>query len=122
MSARMSERSARKRPSSSSATVSVVRLSRPCASAVKCSVRSLVHLTGRPSRSAASAQSGYSRKVKILVPKPPPTSGVITRMRAGSTPSTNLAIVSRMAWTPWLHTVRVHAAPSYWARQERGSR
>ena len=32
-----------------------------------------------------SGTSGYSRNMKILVPKPPPTSGVTTRMRSGAT-------------------------------------
>ena len=56
---------------------------------------------------AASAASAYSRYMKLLVPKPPPTSGVITRTFAGSTFSTWFASVSRKPWTPWLEIVRV---------------
>ena len=48
-------------PSSSSASLAVVMLSRPCASPRKCSVRSAIQRTGRLSRCAASAASAYSR-------------------------------------------------------------
>ena len=70
----MSKRIARKRPSAESATSPVEKLSRPCESPVKWSMRSATHLTGRPRRRAASAASAYSRYMKLLVPKPPPTS------------------------------------------------
>ena len=50
MSATRSISSARKRPLASIAMRPVVTLSRPCASARKCSVRSQIHFTGRPSR------------------------------------------------------------------------
>ena len=74
--------------------------------------------------SAATAQSGYSRYMKILVPNPPPTSGVTTRMRWGSTFRMCLARISRMSWLPWLPRVRVQrfVDASNSATQARGSR
>src|SRR3712207_8837328 len=48
------------RPSRSSATAPRVTLSRPCASARKCSLRSETHLTGRPTAFAARSEEHTS--------------------------------------------------------------
>ena len=87
-------------------------------------MRSAAQRTGRCKCSAATAQSGYSRYMKILVPNPPPTSGVTTRMRWGSTFRMCLARILRMSWLPWLPRVRVQrfVDASNSATQARGSR
>ncbi len=51
------------------------------------SERVSVHLTGRPSWSAAAAATRYSTYMAALGPKPPPTHGHTTRTWPGSRPS-----------------------------------
>ncbi len=118
----MVTRRARNRPWASSAISAVVRLSRPCASPRKCSVRSAAHFTGTPRRCAAMATRGYSRYAKIFVPKPPPTSGVTTRSRSFGQPSTP-ATTSRTSWLPCEPSVSMIrlVCGSTSARQARGS-
>ena len=86
-------------------------------------MRSAIHLTGRFRRRAASAASAYSRYMNVLVPNPPPTSGVITRTLSGLTFSTWFASVSRRLWTPWLEmaSVKISAASSKLATTPRVS-
>ena len=80
-------RSARIRPSPSSASSSAPRAPRPCGAPRKFSSRSSAHFTGRASCSAASAASGASTGSVPLEPKPPPTSGTTTRTDRSSRPS-----------------------------------
>ncbi len=49
------------------------------------SVRVATHFTGRPSRREAHIASASSGKAPPLTPKPPPTSGEITRICASGT-------------------------------------
>src|SRR5512136_163621 len=63
MAAKVFTRSARKWPSSSSASSASVTLSRACASLRKASVRVLIHFTGRPMILEASSTSGVSLKI-----------------------------------------------------------
>ncbi len=84
-------RSARKRPSASSASAASVTLSRPWASAMKDSERVSIHFTGRPTRFEASSVSGPSLNRADFMPKLPPTSPAMTRTRASGTLSTRVA-------------------------------
>ena len=60
-----------------------------------------VHLTGLPSSRAAATQSMSSPKRSALPPKPPPTSGAITRILDSGTPMTTPVKVRRM-WGIWV--------------------
>ncbi len=51
------------------------------------SVRDSCHATGRPSRTAAAAQTRYSPYTRSFAPNPPPTSGATTRTFDRSSPS-----------------------------------
>src|SRR5206468_3711311 len=93
---------ARNLPSSVSAIFAVVTLSRPCASPMKCSERSAAHFTAFFSFRAATANSAYSRYGNSFVPKPPPTSGQITRILSVGILSTFWQRMSRRRWLPWL--------------------
>ena len=89
------------------AIFAVVTLSRPCASPMKCSVRSAAHFTVFFSCFAATASRAYSRYGNSLVPKPPPTSGQITRIFSVGILSTFWHRMSRSRWLPWLPMVSV---------------
>ncbi len=84
----------------------VERWSRPWVSETKDSVRSPIHLTGRPTRRAAQATRACSRYGKIFMPKPPPTSGDTTRIADASTPRIWQS-TSRTPCGPWVETCRV---------------
>ena len=85
-------------------------------------MRSAVHLTGRPSRRAATRSSGYSGYTPPRAPKPPPVSGTTTRRRSGSIPIMWTS-TARMPWADWHPTrsVQRDAAGSYSATADRGS-
>ena len=69
---------------------------------MKCSRRSSVHFTGRPSRRAAQGTSTSSGQgCTILTPKPPPTSGVTTSTRSTGSPSL-AAIACRTLVEVWV--------------------
>src|SRR5438477_12751996 len=65
-------RIARKFPFASVASSAVVTWSRPCASVTNDSLRSAVHLMGRPTRLLAHTSAVSSAHRKILAPNPPP--------------------------------------------------
>ena len=64
---------------------------------MKLSFRSAVHFTGRSSMRASQAMATSSVYTKIFEPKPPPTSGEMTRNLCSGTPRTNAPMISR--WT-----------------------
>ena len=74
------------RPSGSAAASASTVASREWNAACKCSIRSCTHLTGRARRMASAATATSSGKSCIFGPKPPPTSGAITRMRLAAIP------------------------------------
>ena len=80
MSASRSTSSPRIRPSRSAASLSRCHWSRPWCTVMLPSLRDSVHLTGRPSLRAISTASTSSAVTCSLDPKPPPTSGAMTRM------------------------------------------
>ena len=106
----MSTRSARKRPSESSAISAVVTLSRPCASPTKCSLRSASQPTERPSRLAASRTSGYSRYKHVLGAEA--AADVLGDDAQGFAVGILriLAMSPWRMWTPWLPTLSVEPA------------
>ncbi|PYM32325.1 MAG: hypothetical protein DME15_14425 [Candidatus Rokuibacteriota bacterium] len=87
-----------------------------------CSRRSSSHRTGRPKRIVSSGISTSSGYTMSLAPKPPPTSGAITRTRWGSRPSS-----SQTNWRTWCgtwedaHTVSSPAIELYSATRPRVS-
>jgi hypothetical protein len=90
--------------------------------ATRCSRRSSIHRTGRPrclARWATSTSSGYTL---TLGPKPPPTSGAITRTRSSASPSIS-EIRVRTANGTWVedHTVSSSRPPSQAATTPRVS-
>src|SRR5438034_1280265 len=103
MSARMSTRRptivpSRLAPSSTSWTCA-----RPCVMFTMLSERDSIHRTGRPVRTAAAAQTRYSGYTASLAPKPPPTSGAMTRTRSFARPS-HSARSFRMSNGTWVET------------------
>ena len=70
--------------------------SRPWCAASSDSERVSVHLTGLPSFWASATQSISSGSTPILPPKPPPTSGAITRILLSGTPRVTAVMVRRM--------------------------
>ena len=100
-------RMARKLPCASIASSAVVAWSRPCASARNDSLRSAVHLIGRPTRLLAHTSAVSSAYWGIFEPKPPPTSGAITRTFDSGRPSTNAHINNRSRCGFWLERYSV---------------
>ena len=81
---------------------------------MKCSRRSSVHFTGRPSRIAAIGtriSSGHG--CMILTPNPPPTSGAITSTFGSGNPSL-AAIAARTEVAAWVdeYTRRLRSSGS----------
>jgi hypothetical protein len=64
--------------------------SRPWTVARQASERSSIHFTERPSLRAHVMTSMSSAYTSIFEPKPPPTSGAITRVLASGIPSTSV--------------------------------
>ncbi len=74
------------RPSASAASVAVCSWSRPWIIEIMASERVSIHLTGRPHSFEACASAYSSACTLIFEPKPPPTSGAITRTLDSGTP------------------------------------
>ena len=100
-------RIARKFPFASVASSAVVTWSRPCASVTNDSLRSAVHLIGRPTRLLAHTSAVSSAYRKIFEPNPPPTSGAMTRSFDSGSPSTNAPMSSRSTCGFWFATYSV---------------
>ena len=68
--------------------------------AVRFSIRSSIHFTGRPAARASSAQIRRYAGRRLL-PKPPPMSGQLNRMRDCGTPSeaARIEMVSPGRWS-----------------------
>jgi hypothetical protein len=96
------------RPSLLQAASTISSWPRPCIAAWKFSERVSDHLTGRPSLIAASAVSVSSGETSTLLPKPPPTSGAITRVLFSSIPSSAESLVL----TAWGICVEVQSVSS----------
>ena len=86
---------ARRLPSRSPPIVTVWSWARPCTIPVMFSERVSLHRTGRPTCFASHATSANSGSAPILAPKPPPTSGAITRTCSASMPSQPGDLVAR---------------------------
>src|SRR6185369_18001583 len=116
-------RSPRNLPSLSVASSPWVTWSRPCASHRKLSLRSAVHLMAQLCCLAAQVSATSSAYRYILEPKPPPTSGAITRTLCSGRPSTNAVISSRSTCGFWLVTYSVYESSDFWyaATAARGS-
>ena len=89
-------------PFASKAISARVTWSRPCGSHWKVSVRPLIHFTGRPSRFAAHSTMPDSGKILPRRPKPPPTSGEMTRSFSFGTFRISRASPSCTRITPWV--------------------
>ncbi len=87
-------------PAPSKAISASVTWSRPCGSLTKVSVRPARHFTGWPSFLAAHSTIALSGNSLPRRPKPPPTSGEITRSCSFGTRKTNFARPSRTRTTP----------------------
>ncbi len=94
--------------------------SRPWCAVSMLSDRVSVHLIGLRSFCAISTQSISSGSTPILPPKPPPTSGAITRSFDSGTPRVTVVIVRRMCGT-WVAAQIVSCSPVGSTTQERGS-
>ena len=79
-----------------------------------------IHFTGRPRRRASVATATSSGKTCIFSPKPPPTSGAITRTCDSSSRSA-VASAVRMIRGVWLEAQTVSVSPSQAATVPRGS-
>jgi hypothetical protein len=73
--------------------------SRPWCADISDSLRVSVHLTGLPRRRATRRLSTSSGVTCSLPPKPPPTSGAITRSLCSGTPVIIASITRRMCGT-----------------------
>ena len=87
---------------------------------MKFSSRSSAHFTGLPSRSAAAAAAATSGAGVPFDPKAPPTSGRITRIAPGSSPSA-CASPLRVRCTSCAETQATRPSPSGSASTPRGS-
>ena len=94
---------------------------RPCCVVTRSSIRVATHLSGRPSRRASHGMSTSSRYGPPLTPNPPPTSGAMTRTRAGIRPSSR-ATSSRIRWGTCVEDQIVSASSAQRAATPRGSR
>ncbi|MNV43588.1 hypothetical protein D3C71_1353040 [compost metagenome] len=103
-------RMAKNLPSLSIAISAWLTWSRPCASDTKDSLRSATHLMLRLSCLAAQVRHTSSAYRKILEPKPPPTSGAITRTLCSGRPITKAVISSRSTCGFWLLTYSVYSS------------
>ena len=63
-------------------------------------MRSPIHFTGRPNRLAAISTSACSATTVAFMPKPPPTSGVMTRSFCGGIFRSAVAMRSRIVLGP----------------------
>ena len=119
-SCRISSRYAVTRPSRRPPMVTVWRCARPCAMATRFSCRVSAQRAGRPSWRAAQHTTACSGSAPNLAPNAPPTSGVMTRIAAGSSPSI-WASTARVDWAPWFGIQAVSRPPSQAAAAARAS-
>ena len=84
------------------------------------SLRDSVHLTGLPSLRVTSIASTSSAVTCSLEPKPPPTSGAITRMFCSPMPVTR-ASMTRSTCGIWVADQSVNSPPTHVATTARGS-
>ncbi len=96
MSALRSTESPRIRPSRVAATSMSWIWSRPWIVAWKPSLRDSVHFTGRPSLRATTSAMTSSAYTLSFEPKPPPTSGAMTRICCSGMPHVSASISRRM--------------------------
>ena len=82
-------------PFLSTPSLAVITKSRPWTSDTMSSDRVAVHLTGRPSFSAAAPATRCSGYTAAFGPKPPPTQGHTTRSFSGASPRSG-------AYAPWI--------------------
>src|SRR5205823_5260877 len=116
----MRARNPRMAPSAATASSPRAAAPRPWCVVSKSSTRVEIHLTGRPSRRASHGISTSSRYGPPFTPKPPPTSGAITRTRSGARPSSR-ATSSRIRWGTCVEDQMVSAPFSQRAATARGS-
>src|SRR5690348_8633986 len=92
--------------------------SRPCSSANTASLRSQIHLTGRPSRRAAKSTRRCSGYCQPLMPKAPPISAATTLILCVGTLKTRSASMSRTRWGYWTsaYSVKRSSRGSWTAR------
>ena len=93
-----------------------------CGAAIRFSRRSSIQTTVLPVSRAASATASSSGWSGIFCPNPPPTSGVMTRMRASPMPVA-IASLRRSRCGDWVELQKVSSpvAGSYEAAQPRAS-
>ena len=120
MSASRSTSSPRIRPSASAAIVIFCHWSRPWCTVMLPSLRLSVHLTGRPSLRAIRRASTSSAVTCSFDPKPPPTSGAMTRRFCSGMPVTR-ASITRSTCGIWVADHRVNSPPTHEQTTERGS-
>ena len=84
------------------------------------SLRDSVHLTGLPSLRATSTASTSSAVTWSLDPKPPPTSGAMTRMFCSGMPK-NAPSANRSTCGIWVDDQRVTSSATQLATTARGS-
>ena len=122
MSASRSTSNPRILPSRSAASRSRCHWSRPWCTVMLPSLRDSVHLTGRPSLRAISTASTSSAVTCSLDPKPPPTSGAMTRMFCSGIPVTR-ASMTRSTCGIWVDgpegELPAHARADHRARLHR---
>ena len=94
--------------------------SRPWWAVSSDSERVSVHLTGLPSFWATSSVTTSSGATAILPPKPPPTSGAMTRSLCSGSPRVSASIVLRMCGT-WVEDHMTSCSPLGSTTVERGS-
>ena len=120
MSASRSTSNPRILPSRSAASRSRCHWSRPWCTVMLPSLRDSVHLTGRPSLRAISTASTSSAVTCSLEPKPPPTSGAMTRMFCSGMPVTR-ASMTRSTCGIWVADQSVNSPPTHEQTTARGS-
>ena len=120
MSASRSTDRPRSRPSASAAILIRCHWSRPWCTVRLPSLRDSVHLTGRPTLRAISMASTSSAVTCSLEPKPPPTSGAMTRMFCSGIPVTRASMTRRTCGI-WVADHRVNSPPTQAADHARGS-
>ena len=120
MSASRSTSRPRSLPSLSAAILIRCHWSRPWCTVMLPSLRDSVHLTGRPSLRAIRTASTSSAVTWSLDPKPPPTSGAITRMFCSPMPVTR-ASMTRSTCGIWVADHSVNSPPTQEQTTARGS-
>ena len=97
-------------PSFSAASVSFCHWSRPWCAVISDSERVSVYFTGLPSLRATAKAIISSGVAWSLPPKPPPTSGAMTRIFDSGTPVVAASMNRRMCGI-WVATTRVICSP-----------